>query len=103
MSEQQVEEKKKVGRPKKTYKCNICGEEFSTKAGLLSHMGSKHVNKEKPEKLEIEKTEPPKPKVEEKPKKSFNVNIILYILIIAVAGILFYFFVLRRRGDNNEF
>jgi len=121
MSEQKVEEtvktenpsseetKKKVGRPKIKYRCDICGDEFDTKAGLYAHVGSKHANMNNPsndknvEKLEIERTEKPK---EEKPrqetKKPFNWKIVLYIIIIVVSAFLFYYLVIRKReGDSN--
>lgn len=102
MSEQQQEQKqeeRKVGRPKKIHKCPICGEEFSTKAGLKAHLGSKHVV----ETLQIEKTEPPKEEKKEAGEKKPNISVVIYILIIIVAGLLFYFFVLRRRGGESEY
>jgi len=114
--EQKTEEKKKPGRPKIKYKCEVCGEEFDTKAGLYAHIGSKHANmiksnnETKVEKLEIEKTERPKPKEEPKEeKKGFSLagslkgNIWLLAIMVVIVIVII---LLRRRkqnGGNNGF
>ena len=106
MSEQnQISEKPdetKSVKHRKVYKCDICGDEFDSKSGLFQHMGKNHVKKEAEEKkaepLEIEKTSPPP---QPTTKQSKDWSIIAYLVIIIVAGVLFYFLVLRRRGRSE--